>query len=85
MNLDIPYFSLLLLVVFLLERNVDKKSKQTIDARIRVKVEMKVPIEIFFRPTPQTPLPAPKTWPTQKFTPLQKFLTQAEKLIFWPT
>ena len=25
MNLDIPYFSLLLLVVFLLERNVDKK------------------------------------------------------------
>ena len=82
MNLDIPYFSLLLLVVFLLERNVDKKSKRIIDVRIPVKLEMKVSIEIFFRPTPQTPLPPPKTWPTQKFTPLQKILTQAEKLIF---
>ena len=82
MNLDIPYFSLLLLVVFLLERNVDKKSKRIIDARIPVKLEMKVSIEIFFRPTLQTPLPPPKTWPTQKFTPLQKILTQAEKLIF---
>ena len=37
-NLDIPYFSLLLLVAFLLEHNAHEKSMQNIDIRIDVKL-----------------------------------------------
>ena len=44
MNLDIPYFIWLLLVVFMLEHNVDKKSMRNIDVRIHVKLEVKEPI-----------------------------------------
>ena len=79
-NLDILYFSLLSLVALLLEHNVDKKSMRNNDARIRVKLEVKVPIDIFFRRTSQSPFPPPKTNdPRKKFTLLQKNLTQAEK------
>ena len=51
-NLDIPYFSLLLLVAFLLEHNVDEKNMRNINIRIHVKLEVKVPIDIFLKPTP---------------------------------
>ena len=37
-NLDIPYYSLLLLVAFLLEHNAHEKSMQNIDIRIDVKL-----------------------------------------------
>ena len=55
MNLDIPYFSLLLVVAFLLKHNVDEKNMRNIEIRIHVKLEVKVPIEIFFRLTPPPP------------------------------
>ena len=45
-NLDIPYLSLLLLVVFL-EHNVDEKNMRNIDIRIHVKLEVKCQ-SIFF-------------------------------------
>ena len=64
-NLDIPYFSLLLLVAFLLEHNVDEKNMRNTDVRIHVKLEVKVPIEIFLDPFP----PPPKKRPTPKFRP----------------
>ena len=60
MNLDIPYFSLLSLVAFLLGHNVDEKSMRNIDVRIHVKLEVKVSIEIFFRPIPNHLSPHPK-------------------------
>ena len=34
MNLDLPYFSLLLLVAFVLKHNVDEKIMRNIDVRI---------------------------------------------------
>ena len=34
MNLDVPHFSLLLLVAFALKHNVDEKNMQKIDFRI---------------------------------------------------
>ena len=40
MNLDIPYFSLLLLVAILLKHNVDEKNMGNIDVRIHVKLEV---------------------------------------------
>ena len=40
MNLDIPYFSLLLLVAILLKHNVDEKNMRNIDVRIHVKLEV---------------------------------------------
>ena len=36
-NFDIPYFSLLLLVAFLLEHNVDEKNMQNIQVKARTK------------------------------------------------
>ena len=33
-NLDVPYFSLLLLVAFVLKNNVDEKNMRNIDVRI---------------------------------------------------
>ena len=36
-NFDIPYFSLLLLVAFLLEHNVDEKDMQNIQVKARTK------------------------------------------------
>ena len=33
-NLDVPYFSLLLLVAFVLKHNVNEKNKRNIDVRI---------------------------------------------------
>ena len=45
MNLDIPYFSLLLLAALLLEHNVDQKNMRNI--------EVKASIEISLDPTPQ--------------------------------
>ena len=73
-NLDILYFSLLSLVALLLEHNVDKKSMRNNDARIRVKLEVKVPIDIFFRRTSQSPFPPPKTNdPRKNLHPCKKF------------
>ena len=40
MNLDMPYFSLLLLVAILLKHNVDEKNMRNIDVRIHVKLEV---------------------------------------------
>ena len=40
MNLDIPYFSLLLLVAILLKHNVDEKNMRNIDVSIHVKLEV---------------------------------------------
>ena len=40
MNLDTPYFSLLLLVAILLKHNVDEKNMRNIDVRIHVKLEV---------------------------------------------
>ena len=40
MNLDIPYFNLLLLIAFILTHNVDEKSMRNIDIRIHVKLEL---------------------------------------------
>ena len=40
MNLDVPYFSLLLLVAFVLKHNVDEKNMRNIDVRIHVKLEL---------------------------------------------
>ena len=42
MNLDILYFSLPFLVVFVLKYNVDEKNMQNINIRIHVKVELQV-------------------------------------------
>ena len=39
-NLDIPHFSLLLLVAFVLKHNVDEKNMRNIDVRIHVKLEL---------------------------------------------
>ena len=39
-NLDIPYFSLLCLVAFVLKHNVDAQNMQNIDVRIHVKPEL---------------------------------------------
>ena len=39
-NLDIPYFSLLYLVTFVLKHNVDEKNMRNIDVRIHVKLEL---------------------------------------------
>ena len=41
-NLDILYFSLPFLVVFVLKYNVDEKNMQNINIRIHVKVELQV-------------------------------------------
>ena len=46
-NLDIPYLSLLLLVTFLLEHNVDEKNMRNIDIRIHVKLEVKCQSRFF--------------------------------------
>ena len=46
-TLSISYFSLLLLVAFLLEHNEDAKNSRNIDVRIHVKLKMEVPIETF--------------------------------------
>ena len=40
MNLDIPYFSLLLLVAFVLKNDVDEKNMRNIDVKIHLKVEL---------------------------------------------
>ena len=40
MNLDILYFSLPFLVVFVLKHNVDENNMRNINARIHVKVEL---------------------------------------------
>ena len=40
MNLVIPYFSLLLLVAFVLKHNVDEKYIRNIDVRTHVKLEL---------------------------------------------
>ena len=40
MNLDVPYFSLLLHVAFVLTHNADEKNMQNIDVRIHVKLEL---------------------------------------------
>ena len=40
MNLDIPYFNLILLVAFVPKHNVDEKNMQNIDARTHVKLEL---------------------------------------------
>ena len=40
MNLDIPYFNLLLLVAFVLKHNVDEKNMRNTDVRIHVKLEL---------------------------------------------
>ena len=40
MNLDIPYFSLLLLVAFLLEYNVDEKNMQNIEAKTSIEISL---------------------------------------------
>ena len=39
-NLDVPGFSLLLLVAFVLKHNVDEKNMRNIDVRIHVKLEL---------------------------------------------
>ena len=39
MNLNIPYFNLLLLVAFVLKYNADEKNMRNIDVRIHVKLE----------------------------------------------
>ena len=39
-NLDIPYFSLLYFVTFVLKHNVDEKNMRSIDVRIHVKLEL---------------------------------------------
>ena len=46
-TLSISYFSLLLLVAFLLEHNEDAKNSRNTDVRIHVKLKMEVPIETF--------------------------------------
>ena len=51
---------------------------RNIDVRIQIKLEVKVSIEIIFRPTPNPLFPHPKNWLTQKFTSPQKNLTQVE-------
>ena len=40
MNLDIPYFSLLLLVAFALKHDVDEKNVRKIDVRTHVKLKL---------------------------------------------
>ena len=72
-NPDIPYFSLLSLVAFLHEHNVDEKSMSNIDVRIHVKLGVKVPIKIFFRPTTNHLFPHPKNEPLKNLDPCQKF------------
>ena len=67
-NLDIPYFRLLLFAAFLLEHNLDEKNMRNIDVRIHVKLEMKVPI--FWTHPPHPPHTHPKL-------PTHKFLTHA--------
>ena len=39
-NLDIPHFSLLLLVAFVLKHNVDEKNMQNIDVKMHLKLEL---------------------------------------------
>ena len=39
-NIDIPYFSLLYLVAFVLKHNVDEKTMRNIDVRIHGKLEL---------------------------------------------
>ena len=74
MNLDIPYFSLLLLVALLPEHNVDEKSMQDIDVRILVKLRVKLPIEILSRPTPKPSFPYQKEInPLKSLLPCKKF------------
>ena len=73
MNPDIPYFSLLSLVAFLHEHNVDEKSMRNIDVRIHVKLGVKVSIKIFFRPTTKHLFPHPKNDPLKNLGPCQKF------------
>ena len=68
MNLDIPYFRLLLFAAFLLEHNLDEKNMRNIDVRIHVKLEMNVPI--FWTHPPHPPHTHPKL-------PTHKFLTHA--------
>ena len=66
-NLDIPYFRLLLFVAFLLEHNLDEKSMRNIDVRIHVNLEVKVPI--FWTHPPHPPHTHPKITHTQIFNP----------------
>ena len=74
MNLDIPYFSLLLLVALLPEHNVDEKSMQNIDVRILVKLRVKLPIEILSRPTPKPSFPYQKKITHSKvYSPAKNF------------
>ena len=40
MNLDIPYFSLLLLVAFVLKHDVDEKNVRKNDVRTHVKLKL---------------------------------------------
>ena len=68
---EIPYFSLLLLVAFLLEHNRDEKDTRNTDVTIHVKLKVEAPIEIFLDHSG-------RKWPTQKFRPPQKILTHAE-------
>ena len=75
MNLDIPYFSLLLLVAFLLEYNVDEKNMQNIEAKASIKISL-------YQPTLPRPPPAKKKKesgqnldPAKKFDSHRKFRT----------
>ena len=71
MNLDIPYFSLLLLVAFLLEYNVDEKNMQNIEAKASIKISL-------YQPPPPRPRPPPqkkkkKKESGQNLDPAKKF------------
>ena len=81
LNPDIPYFSLLSLVAFWHEHNVDEKSMQNIDVRIHVKLEVKVPIKIFFRPTTNHLFSHPKNDPLKNVHPRKKFRFRQKILI----
>ena len=80
MNLDMPYFSLLLLVAILLKHNVDEKKYAKYWRQNSRKTRSKLPIKIFLRPI------LPKKMTTQKFRPpqknwrRQKILTHVKKI-----
>ena len=75
-NLDIPYFSLLLLVAFVLKHNVDEKNMRNIDVRIHVKLEVNCQSRFFWDPSSQ------KKWPRKNLDPRKK-IDAGRK--FWPT
>ena len=64
MNLDIPCFSLLLLVAILLKHNVDEKNMRNIDVRIHVKLEVNCQSRFDTHP-PQKNDPRKKLDPTK--------------------